>query len=1388
MSLNTTNTTVTLTLNGQQALQTLNQLRANALNLETAIAKAAASGNKVDLKRLRKELQNTRKQIREIESATMQVDSVMLRLNKATPKELNKSLQTLNRQLQYLERGSEVWNSHVARIKAVKAELAKINAELRTQEGFWTRFNRTLNDWQTSLMGAIAAVTGFVMAGRSAVKAYAGMDEQLANTSKYTGMSRESVEELNDAFKHMDTRTSREQLNELAQEAGRLGKNTLEDVKGYVEAADIINVALVDLGAGATQTIAKLSNIFGVEKVMGTKDAMLSVGSAVNVLSQNCTASKTYLVEFAQRMAGIGAQANLSIPEILAFGATLDANGQKTEMSSSALGKLIMMLNQKPEELAKAVGLNTKELKELLKSDTAGAVIRFLEQIQKMGSKEGLTVLAPLFKDMGMDGVRMSQVLATLAEHLDMVKWEVGEANKAFSEATSATNEYVIFNNTVQAGLDKAKKRVSELAIELGKELQPVMKHVISSTSMLMKVMLECISFTKEHWTEIRTATVMLTAYTVGVKAHAIATKLAAVNAVAWNAIIRMAMGVANGYTTAMVLSREALTGCTLANSRLHRHMIAQNTITKLTTASVLLMKVAYYACTLQFRAMATSLKSLYAVMSANPYGIVLAALAALGVALYNQVQKKRERLRLMEEERLKEKELMKDYDQAKVKIAQLSKILNDNNRSMVEREAALAELKKMVPDYHASLSQEGKLINDNKKALDDYLVRLKESILLKASREKLEELYKEQADLQETVEQQRSEYWKHRQDNALLGKQVHPLVRKMSRLFGTDDEDNVRTDLEKTQERLREVNGMIARLEEKVKPEAFVEAPKGGEGDNDDPIVPPTTDVDKDKFAKEKEWKEKEEALNRIAYARGEKDYEEYRRRMDEIAVEYNAKLLERTDLTEKERLSFQADYHEAVKKQTEEADKERLAREDKAYNEGMAVLKQRYIDGESSLKEYEDATALLELEHLRMRTRLTAEGSRERAEAEKAYQDRLLSDRKNRQKELEEAEKKHQDTLKKIKEKAFGLNEAERKAAYQTDLADLTEVYNRELLAAEGNAKEKLRIEKAFQEARLALMKRYNIEGAGETRNAMAKAVGESLEWLKSDGGQAMTGAVDTLVSGMSSIFSQLSSLIQAELEIQTAAIEKRYEKEISLAEGNAYREAQLEKQKEEEIAAVKKEANRKMFAMQVIQAVAQTAQGAIAAYSSAAAIPSIGWIMAPIAAAMALAAGAIQIASIKKQQQASESQGYARGGYTPKGRKDEEVGIVHAGEWVASQELLANPVASQMIATLDQAQRTNTIGALKEEDVSRSITAPIRMTEVARSMPSELSHRMTPVVQQSDSVLESYADTMRRLKDRLNEPFVTINTVDGEHGIRQAQSEYDRLLMNKTPKSRR
>ena len=251
------------------------------------------------------------------------------------------------------------------------------------------------------------------------------------------------------------------------------------------------------------------------------------------------------------------------------------------------------------------------------------------------------------------------------------------------------------------------------------------------------------------------------------------------------------------------------------------------------------------------------------------------------------------------------------------------------------------------------------------------------------------------------------------------------------------------------------------------------------------------------------------------------------------------------------------------------------------------------------------------------------------------------------------------------------------------------------------------------------------------------------------------------------------------RAEAEIQIKAIEKRYDREISLAQGNSYKVKKLEEKKEKETAKVKNEASKKQYAMQIVQAIAQSLVAGLNAYSSTMAIPIIGPALAPAAMAVALAMGATQVALLKKQQQAAAAQGYSKGGFTKLGPVDEPAGVVHAGEWVASQKLLANPVARPMIDALDHAQRTNTIGSLRPDDVSRSITANNSLVRIAEGDGSS-TLMVAAAVRMSQ--------TVDNLTDRLNEPFVTINTVTGDHGINAAKSEYDRLMSNKSPKSRK
>lgn len=1377
----TSTANVVLSVNGKQAQQMLSSLEKDAKRLEKQIAAAAKAGDKASMKKLQRELNNTHRLMDQLRGASASTERVLNRLDKATPKELQKTLRQLKNELNGIERGTASWDAQIEKIKAVKREIDNVNVAMREQESLSDRVMNWINKWQMALLAVGAAITGLVMAGRKAVNAFAEMEQEMANVRKFTGMSAEEVGALNEEFKKIDTRTPREELNQLAQEAGRLGKSSQEDVLGFVRAADKINVALDDLGRGATLTLSKLTGIFGDEKRLGTEKALLSVGSVINELSQNCSASAPYIAEFASRMGGVGAQAGMTVQQIMGFAAVLDSNNQKLEASSTALSQVIVRIYQDPAKYARVAGMDVQKFSKLVKKDMNAALIEFLSTLKRAGNMD---VLSPMFKDMGENGSRAISALSTLANHIDDVKSQQLVANEAFREATSIDKEFEVQNNTVQAQLDKAKNRVHELAAELGEKLQPVMRLVISSSTIALKALSAMVDFFIKYRKEIIAGVTAIAAYNAIMMVYRYHTIMAAKATTLFHGamkLVRMILPAVRLLFTPLVNAVQYFTNGLQVN----------------------------YAMQERWR------KSMAAMKFSNWIGLVL-TLGAAVYALANRWKTAREEAEKARKEQEEYQKSLTDLDEAASeysarelsRLDALYKAATDEAKSKDERKKAAERLQALYPDYFKNLSTEEIMVGNARVAYDKLRNSIIEVARARAAAEKIVQNEKELLTLEQQApglktkrDKDKATYdaavaeWENAREmesyqpytnssDAAAGNLVNvaPYARKVTSTGETYNasEAAYQANLRK-QRQLNEANEYLRKKYE-VSADALAEP--------ETPDVPITytggggtggsNTGNTDKFAKEKDWREQEEASARIAYATGETDYIAHTKRMDEIAVEFCERQLQHTDLTETERLRITAEWREAQRKQQEHIDEQTVDEETNRYNTQLAGLKQFYIDGSISKETYDLKTEEAEIEHQRRLVALAKEGSRERLQAEQQLQSLLIAQMQRKQQETERLEQKYAA----MKKDYFGDNPQEAQAKLDADLAVLKVVYDREIAAAGDNAAEKLRIEEAFEKAKLALKKKYGLLAEEDTRNAMERGIADSVEWLNSDGGKALTGTLDTLVSGMSAIFSQLSSCIQAELEMQTAQINKRYDAEISRAEGNSYKVKKLERDKEKEIAKAKKEANKKMFAMQVIQAVAQTATNALNAYGSAAAIPVVGYILAPIAAAMAVAAGAIQIAAIKKQQQQSEATGYESGGFTPQGKSDEVAGVVHKGEWVASQRLVNNPRTRPLLEALDYAQRTNTIGSITAADVSRTITAPAVMAAQPQ-VPTVVNNTYNSTPAASDERMVAVLD---RLDTRLNEPFVTVNTVTGDHGMQKAQDEYDRLMKNKSPKSRK
>jgi TP901 family phage tail tape measure protein len=506
-----------------------------AIRIDNSEAKAKFDETREQIAKVREEMQKLEADGKKDSAAYKELEKQQDKLNKslyATRKEagltslsyneLRKGARSLKAQMDNATPGTEKWKALRADYLLTKQRMKELEVQARDTKFSLSKMADGFNKYAAIGASAIASLTGVAMTARKCVDEFAEMQEAESQVRKYTGMTAEEVKGLNEEFKQMDTRTPREKLNALAGDAGRLGITAKKDVLEFVDAADKINVALgEDLGEDAVKNIGKLAQMFGEDEKLGLRGAMLATGSAINEVAQNSSAAEAYLVGFTARVAGAANQAKVAQGDILGYASVLDQNMQQQEMAATAFQTLMMKMFQTPAKFAKIAGQSVEEFTSLIKKDANEAMLQFLDTLNKKG---GLDQLAPMFKEMGLDGVRASGVISTMAGKIDDIRDAQKLANDAYRDGTSIINEFNVQNNTVQAGLDKAKKNFKDVRVELGEKLQPVMRYMITTGSLTVKGLSAIVSVLSEYKGAILTAATAVTAYTLYVKAGTIAT------------------------------------------------------------------------------------------------------------------------------------------------------------------------------------------------------------------------------------------------------------------------------------------------------------------------------------------------------------------------------------------------------------------------------------------------------------------------------------------------------------------------------------------------------------------------------------------------------------------------------------------------------------------------------------------------------------------------------------------------------------------------------------------------------------------------------------------------------------------------------------------------
>ncbi len=617
---------------------------------------------------------------------------------------IQKKIRELTRDVKKMTIGTKEYTDKVQAIAQLNSILSEhkhaIHGVVEESKSLGQRLNGMadfFNKWYYTLQTGVDALGGVTTTIRQCVNDYADMEEAMADVRKYTGQTAEQVHEMNEDFKKMDTRTSREQLNNLAGVAGRLGITSKNLVEEFVDGADKINVALGDdLGEGAVDKIGKLAHMFGEDEKKGLRGAMLATGSAVNDLAQSSSANAGYIVDFTADLSGVAKQAGMTQAQIMGLASALDQNMQEEATASTVFSQLITKMYQEPARFATLAGQDVASFTKLLKTDANEALLKFLTAMKNTG---GFDKMAPMFSEMKLEGTRAVGVLSSVASHIDQVKEAQLVAFNAYNDGSSVIDEFNVQNNTVQANIDKAKKQFLDLSIDLGEKLLPLVQQGISTGSLAVKGLSSITNFVIAHRKALLTLTATIAGYVAGQKLSVI-----------WE-------------QRAVAVKKLKIFWTQLEDKWLMTIMLRHAVLNGAMSKTVALQKM------------------LNVVIGANPFGLFLGAVTAVTAALVLYRQKLDDAT--ISQNKLTEirKDAASKVGEEEAKIRTLIEAAKDETLSMDDRREAVAKLNDIIPNYNAQLDETTRKYKANDAALNDYLVTLQRKYELEGAKDELKRI-----------------------------------------------------------------------------------------------------------------------------------------------------------------------------------------------------------------------------------------------------------------------------------------------------------------------------------------------------------------------------------------------------------------------------------------------------------------------------------------------------------------------------------------------------------------------------------------------------------------------------------------------------------------------
>ncbi|MEI3542291.1 MAG: phage tail tape measure protein [Acutalibacteraceae bacterium] len=370
----------------------------------------------------------------------------------------------------------------------------KLNAAEKATEQLGDEMNNTKNQTSklsegfTVMKGVIANLAAdaikklgrnLVGAVKSVVSSGIEFESAFAGVKKTVDATDEEFEQFESGLRAISTQmpTTASELSAIAEAAGQLGiKN--ENLLSFTETMANLGVATNMSSDEAATALARLANITGMNQQNFDR-----LGSSIGALGNNFATTESEVTQMALNISAAGSQVGMTEADILGVAAALSSLGLEAQGGGTAISRAIIMManacetgSSELEYFAKAAGISTAEFQKYFAEDATGALTAFISGLGNLQDESALKFL----DDMGISETRLRDALLRASNANDLFTNAIKTSNEAWNENSALTNEAQQRYATTESKVQILKNTFSEMGLTLYDKVQEPLQNAAS--------------------------------------------------------------------------------------------------------------------------------------------------------------------------------------------------------------------------------------------------------------------------------------------------------------------------------------------------------------------------------------------------------------------------------------------------------------------------------------------------------------------------------------------------------------------------------------------------------------------------------------------------------------------------------------------------------------------------------------------------------------------------------------------------------------------------------------------------------------------------------------------------------------------------------------------